>query len=474
MSRVSLLDFELANLVRTPGGLRTRKGLVSVKTPTASTSFVGGFTVESANTSEPWHYLFEQGSDGTCTLRVYTEEFFQVFSYALGQVGRDPVITWAVDDGKLFIGSPSFPHTIYGVVGGGLMPALKVASENLDTTSLDIPPGHVASFGGRFIVTDGSRLMVNEPRRDDDPRAFVDINVIGLGGAIYDLFQGGDGALQIFTSAGLYSIPVDAVGQGQDVRGFVSKVSGIETSKPRNAATSGGVTAVLQRDSIQILGGESMRLPGIGGRRTYAQSVDVGDLRSGSIFPVRGGFVVGFRGSRSVFLNVDLVSGSLSWTTSVAASFPVVGTLKSREGDTLLVLSDRVVASMGPVDGTATLVVGCARGRLATPFDGRAVVRRVSVPASNVNAYTYVSVNGETSAKKTGTRSGEVIVGSSTWGASVPLVGRSPRHMRHSFAVRAHDTTLEVVTDGGDREAAAEVEVELAGQGVKRPWKGAT
>jgi hypothetical protein len=46
--------------------------------------------------------------------------------------------------------------------------------------------------------------------------------------------------------------------------------------------------------------------------------------------------------------------------------------------------------------------------------------------------------------------------------------------MRHSFAVRAHDTTLEVVTDGGDREAAAEVEVELAGQGVKRPWKGAT
>lgn len=466
--RVDISTWELANIVRVSGGLRTRKGLVSVKTPTAGTVYVAGFTIESAMTSEPWHYLVEQSTTTSiATLRVYTEEFAELFSVDLGPLPVAPVITHGTQLNQIIINSPAFAGALYGLVGGGLMTIEKAASENPDTTALNVPTGHVTAFGDRLPIAAGNLVYFNDP--GVDVRTYVAENVVGFPGSIYDIVQGPGGGLYVCTSNGVYVMAGDALGQGQEVSGFISRVPGIETTRPRNAAASGGQVAVLQKDALQIIDGPRIPILSSKTRRYWSKAVDVDDLRlNGELFATPKGFVVGFSKARGYFCEIDLESQSYSWTTSTASALNVAGTLRSREGEAMIVLRDRVVVPSGNVDFDGATIRGTANGSIDIPEDVRPVVRRVTVSADNYGETVGVAVGGEGAAdidtETTKTFSRDAVIGTALWSASDTYQGRTTRTTRTSHVARAAEPHFEVRVDGGNRRVEPFVHVELAGQ----------
>jgi hypothetical protein len=470
--KISIADFELENMVRVGDTLRTRKGFVSVKTPTAGTKFVAAWTQESPFTSEPWQYLVEQSTTTRlCTLRVFTEEYGEMFSLDLGVLQKNPVITQGSVNNQMMVNSPAFSTGLYGLVGGGLITAVKTASEQPDTTALDIPAGHVCAFGDRFPIAQGNIEFFNDP--GIDPRTYVAENAVPLPGNIYDHMQGPDGGLYMFTSAGVFTMPQDALGQGQQVTGFIGRVPGVETTRSRNACATKGAVVVLQKDEVVLLPSkERIDLSRSSARRYFSSVTDVDDLRrAGELHATPDGFLVAFRGARGFFLEANVQNKTLSWVSDVSVALNVVGTLRSRDGELLYVTEDAVLHAFtkGTLDPyTSSEIRGVARGVVEMPVDQRPIVRRVTVSADNAGAAQYVTVDGTNSGKTTPTKSGDAIIGTSTWSNSSPWVGRSTRTVRHSFAKRSSDPHLEVVISGGDHRVEAEVDVEFTGQGRAR------
>ena len=473
--KLDLTKFELQNMVVTSTGLRTRRGLVSLKTPTASTTYVGAFSLRSPRTTDVWHYLFEQDAGGFVTVRVYTEEFFQIFSLALGVMQQQPVITWAEAYRQIMINSPAFGSALYGLVGGGLMQGVKKTSSiNDDTTALDIPPGHIAAFGDRFGIALDDVAFFNDPPAANglDPRTFVAQTTVAPGGAIYDMFQGPDRGFYFFTSTGAYTLPQDALGQGQSVQGFLGNIPGVKTSKPRNARASVAGVGVLQRDHLLLLPGTRVPLLSTGMRRKLSSVLEVDDLRQfGELFPHPHGFYVGFRGTRGVFADVDLVQKSVSWVTdSGGSALNLVGVLETRDGLALPVTTTNVLVfhQRGSSDAwSGNSMNAIAVGPIPVEADDYPVVRRVTISADNVAQGVSCAVDGTSSGSTTPTKSGDNIIGTDTW-SSKPLVGRATRATRLSLKVRSSAPTLEVQVVGADRAINASVDVELGGQGRKR------
>lgn len=468
---VDIAKFQMQNIEVTPTGLRTRRGLVSHKTPTSGTSYVAAFSVPSPNTTEVWHHLFEQTTaSGLVTLRVYTEEFFELFSVSLGVMQQNPVITWAQVQRQLMVNSPAFTGPLYGLVGGGLITGVKKTSSiNEDTTALDLMAGHIAQFGDRIAIAAGAICYFNDPGLD--PRTFVVENAVEPGGAIYDMFQGPDNGFYFFTSTGAYTMPVDALGQGQEVRGAIFPIPGVITSRPRNAAASVGAVAVLQKDHLLIL--PNTKIPLFPQRRgVFSQVVEVDDLRkTGEVYPSPDGFWIGFGTSRSGFCRVNVLDGTVSWVDAQGATFKLAGVLTSRDGEALPVTTANVLQffSRGPTDPYSGIgVVGVAAGDIKTAADDNPVVRHVTVAADNVGAAVAVAVDGEQDAGTTKVRAtSDNIIGTTSWG-TVPLVGRATRSTRLSLKKRSSAPLLEVKVVGADFALRREVDVELKGQGRGR------
>lgn len=462
--RVDVSSWEFHNVSKRGARLRSRGGMQSVKTPTATCAFVASFSCKSPQTGEITHYLFEQDAQGVVTARMFTEEWLELYSYGLGLIDRDPVVTWAVQNNQGMIGSPSFSAPAYFYVGGGMIQFRKAPSIQPDTVALEPPRGHVASFGDRFIVSQGPVWYANDP--GTNPRTFVAQNGVSLPGDILDHFQGGNGGPHLFfTTDGVYSLPVDALGQGQSVIGFLSKVAGLETVRPRNAAMSRDVVAVLQKDSIVTLDGAELVPGGFIGRRYYSSEVGVDDFRRvGELYPTPRGFICGFRKSRGFFIDIDLVEGFTSYVTVAGTDLNVVGTLRSRDGDPLIVLSDRVLMPVGNADWTGTIrAVACGRVKPKGP-----VLRRVTVASANAGEASMVSVNGTPSSKTVPLKSDETLIGTTLWSSTAKMRGRELRTVRHSFAERALEAGVEVAVDGGLRPFDAGIDVEASGQGANR------
>ena len=470
MTAVDISGWEMHNITKRGGSLRTRTGLVSIKTPSISVEYVGGFSVESPQTTEVWHYLFEQDAASVCTLRVFTEEFAELFTYVLGVIGKNPVITWGVTNNLGIISSPSFSGPLFFVVGGGVTAMAKSASQNIDTTALNIPRGHCAVFGDRFVVFQGPVAYFNDP--GVDPRTFTAQNAVSLPGTIFDAFQAGDGALLFFTSVGVFSLPADSLGQGQAVVGFISKIPGLETTRPRNAAASNGRVAVLQKDGVITIDGARLVVGGGSGRRYFSQSVDVDDFRSvAEIYGTNTGFVVACRGNRGWYIDINLDEKHASFVTNTSTDLNAVGTLRSRDGQTLIILSNRVAMPIGNIDFGGGFK-GVARGALDVSESQSLTVRRVTLSAANAGESTSVSTNGTTRTGTTPTKTGDVVIGTTLWSVSTSLAGKSTRTVRHSLKVRATDPSVEAVFEGGDCRIERGIDIEFVGQGTSRRDQG--
>jgi len=471
---VDVSGWEFHNVYRDgDGALRTRPGFAIYAAAPSGTRFVAGFSLQAPQTTDVWHYLFEQDTATLAvTLRVCTEEFFTVFSMGLGVMEEAPVITWASVNRQVMINSPSFSAPLFGVLGGGLMTALKRDSDYEDTTALDIPAGHITTFGDRMPIAQGSTLFFNDP--GIDPRTYVAENIVALPGVIYDLTRADDGALWIFTSEGVYTLAADALGQGQQVQGFLSRVPGLLTSKSRNAVSTQFGVAVLDRDAV-VVGTRRIPVGTYKGRRLLSQAVEVEDLRQfGELYATPRGVLVGFRGDRNLFLDIDLQDGTVTYCWAESAAFDLVGTLRGRDGELLHMFSGYVVEQTvtGTIDYDGDPIAAVVAGRLDLgPLDWP-IIRRVSVSAANGGANVAAACSGNQDTANATTVDGDIIIGTSPWAASgTKMAGRTTRSTRTTLNVRASEPNAEVRVDGGDRRVIAAVEVQTGGVGRRRKEK---
>lgn len=471
---INLSGAELHNVVVKNGRLSSRRGLYSVKTPTGGSRYVGGFSIESPFTTEVWHYLFEQDMSSLgVTMKVYTEDFVFMYSLALGVMPRNPVITHAVVNNNLMINSPSFSAPIYGWVGGGAMTAVKTESQNPDTTALEIPVGHICSFGDRMPIAQGNIIYFNDP--GIDPRTYVAQNAQPLGAVVYDMFQSLDGSLYAGTSNGIYYVPQDALGKGQTVEGFIGLIPGIQLSRSRNMAVSNGVVMALQRDGLVVVGGRGRKVDvaPYKGPRYLSKPIEVDDYRlAGEIFATPSGFLVGFRGQHGHVLDFNLLENYQSYIWSDSQAINLVGTLRSRENDPLMILEDHVVMPVYREDvfGAAGSIKAVLAIDVDLPEGQEALVRRITTSSNNIGeqvaaylARTYVS-------ETVPTRSPDTIIGTSTWDNTKKYEGRRYRQVRHSLAERAGNLPTEVAftSAGFPRSVEPNTFIEVKGQGRKR------
>lgn len=461
---------ELHNLVLRNGKLRTRYGLQSVRTNTAGSLMVAAFTVNSPTTTEPFHYIWEVSTTTTIlTLRVFNEEYAQVYTLDFGQVKTRPFITYGITLNQIIINGPFGAY--YGIVGGGLIQAIRVVDIVPSTTTIDPPSGIVCSWGDRLPIANANTVYFNDSPTPD-VRAYAGLNITSPGGEIYDMFAGPDNSLWIFTSTDTFNIPQDALGQSQTIQGFISTVPGLTPSRSGNACQSNGVVACLSKAGLVTIAGgvqTPMQLSTYDGKRSLSVPVNMDDWRDGQLFKTSNGFLLSFASKRKHCMLIDLRNGfnSFLWNSSGSA-LDVVGVLRGRGGTDLYVTSTNVLMPLGNVDWDGSVVRGVACSRVDVPPDQQLVVRSVTVKADNIsqNVSAFVGASTKVAANPAHTPR-DTTIGISTWAASGSIGARELRTTRLQCNERLTDLSLEVSIDGGNR-ALSLADIETRQQGVGR------
>lgn len=470
MPSVDITRWERHNVVvDEQGRLMTRRGFADVFTPGVG-RFVAGFSLLIPTSSEIEHIIFTQSaSTGIVTMTTYDEEFSIGMTMELGHMPSNPVVTMAMVNNQVMINSPSFSAPIYGLPGGGYMPALKVPSINPDTTALDIPTGHICSFGDRMPIAQGSVVFFNDP--GIDPRTYTAQNTLGLPGEVYDLFQGPDGGLWMFTAAGLFVMSADALGQGQNVVGFVQHVPTLVTSNPTGAVSTPFGVVALTRTGISVFTSASSSARDIPfatflGRRQLSLPVEMIDVRQfGRIYSVEGGVVVGFGQAQAFFVFVDLANGgNVTFFRNEDNELNLVGTLHSRDDESLFLTQFRL--RQMHVDGAAaessTDVTGVVCGKVQGGPQDNPLIRRITASVATGGGVVSSGINGSTDIGKTTTVNGDLVAGTSVWGVD-EWAGLSTRSVRMTLNVRATEPNVELLVVGAGRRIAPLLEMQAGG-----------
>lgn len=476
MSTISLRSFERHNIIAESGRLSTRRGFVVSLASTAlgltNNIFVGGFSVLVPSSSETEHYLFLQDTTtGFVTMIVTNEEWVERYRLGLGVHPSSPVFSHALVNNQLMINAPSMSGPLYGLPGGGVMPAVATPSENPDTTALDVPSGHICSFGDRMPVAQGSVVLFNDPGLD--PRTYTGQNVIALPATIHAITQGPDGALWMLTPAGAYSMAADALGQGQSVSGFISLIPQVLTSRPGGACSTPYGVVALTVDGVAVLNGGSYRELAFStyqGRRKLTRPIDVLDVRQfGRVYATSFGVLVGFGADRDYAVAVDLGEGTTSFWYTGTASTPlnVVGVLRTRDGEDLVIDRTGVYALHTKglrdfSDSAANDVSGALCGRVQSGPRDNPLIRRVSLSAANGGAPVSVCGNGVVDSGKSTTVNGDTVIGTDLWGTP-NWASLTARSVRGSLNVRATELDLEVTMSGMGRIILESVDIQAGG-----------
>lgn len=473
--RVDLSSWELHNIEVENRGLVVRRGLIEHIAATdlqAGSVFVDGFSIEAQNTTEVYHYLFVQDvTTRAVTLYMTDDEYNIQFTYSIGVTPRHPVFTYALSKNFIMINSPHMHAPLFGVQCGGLIEAVKGTSLNPETTALTIPLGLVTSWGDRFVIAQGNLVFVSDPpdtlQSDvaNDLQTFVKINAIDLPANIYRLVETG-GALLAVTSDGVYSIPTDALGQGQEVRPFIARTSTYGASDYRAAALSRGDVAVLTRRGMLHLGtGAEVELADFGRARSLAEPVGAstsGDYRRGTIWPSEDGFWVSIGGK------LCRVDEKRSIWIYASEPTPLVGMLRSREGGDILMTPDRLLQQWGNVDFTGDDVVGVAVGGVKSDPSDSLVVRFITTAGDQAGGRQRASIRGQVRSATTRVPPGAGnVLGTSLWSASSTYLAAQLRSARHAYAVRTDALDFEVAIDGS-RTRIGDAAIETKGQGKRR------
>jgi hypothetical protein len=494
-------ESELHNVVSGPEGLQTRPGLktilrvedLGVVTPRTAagtqTAIVSGFSCESANTGEVFHYLFSVDAVNECTGWVYSDEMECLGSYTIGQLASRTPFSVAINYNQIVVNSPGLPFPLWGFIGGTLVRARAVDSINPDTPDLTLFPGRVCGFADRFVWAYANQIIINDP--GTEPRTICGQNTASFGGTVLDLFQAGEGgALVVVCTDATYQIPPDALA-GYQIQGSIVRLPGYQGTYPNNAATVRGTTAGLCKDGLISLGTFQRRdLTNYRRRRSLAAPVGpgtAGDYRLGAIFPAESCFYVAIGGR---VCQIDLDSSLTSWIYPSADStgnaytggstFNVVGVLKNSEGTDILLTDVGVVALWGSVDIGLTptsavptplesIPVGYVCKNIETSPKMSPVLREITIGGDRAGVRMQSQCRGSTGTATVPAPQGSRVVGTDVWSVSALLVEREYRSRRMQRSVRGDAPDVELAWSGGGTRIAPIANIEFSGWGKTRP-----
>jgi hypothetical protein len=441
---------------------------------------VYAFSVENQNTTEVMHYIIYT----TGILRIYDEQFVLQFTTNISaeSVAGFPAaaigsFSHAVVNGQLIINSEYLSAPIYGVVGGGVIPAVKVASINPDTAAVDLLPGGVAVFGDRIVYSYINQIFISDP--GTEPRTIVAQNTISFGGKVLDMFQAGpNGLFYVFTTIGLYTLPADGLAGQQSYAGFITFSKDYEATQLHNAAYSKNTIFGLLDNGVWDVN-NSVNIEFIKWRRGRGLSQTVGnftDLRYGRIYTYENGFVCQIGTS---ILMIDIVNKYSSWINNTNDSnTSLVGVLKTRDGKSIFCATDAVWELIGntgnlfdvDVDYNNATFFGTCATNILTPPAASPVIREVTVGLDNNGKQVQTYVRGTTTTNTTG----NTIIGAtadvSLWDtASLVYCEAKFRSSRNRIAVRGDNLDLELKVTGANARISSNVQIVLNGQGTDRP-----
>lgn len=415
------------------GETAARPGLRRIYTPDANRMLCGGFTVLNSYTGEVWHYVFDitssVSSPRDLRLRILDEDL-QIFQSLSLNVNVDPrVITHAVVEGEILICSPDFP-TLFGLVGSGVILAVKVPSDNPSTTAIEVPRGIVSSFGNRVAVADGITLYFSDPlsATGGDVRTFVPQNANQRPAPVFGLHEGAGGSLVCLTQRGVYGLDSSAgavgiVGSNGTAWRILNHAEA--TTFASSCAVKGRVYA-LTRKGYQLVDTEGATEEPLNDPmipRLYGTRIANDDWREARMFATNDGPAVSTTGACSMHDLDDEVRSW--WRCNVGSTFNVRGMLKSVDGDDMILAEDGVYQMMGNFDGdltatpAATQPKGIIYGRVLTSPDDNYTARQIEAVASVGGAGSiYVAVRGDGQTLTVPADNRALIEGTSTWGGS--------------------------------------------------------
>lgn len=441
---------------------------------------VYAFSVENQNTTEVMHYVIYT----TGILRIYDEQFVLQFTTNISaeSVAGFPVaaigsFSHAVVNGQLIINSEYLATPIYGVVGGGVIPAVKVASINPDTAAVDLSPGGVAVFGDRIVYSYINQIFISDP--GTEPRTIVAQNTISFGGKVLDMFQAGpNGLFYVFTTVGLYTLPADGLAGQQSYAGFITSSKDYEATQLHNAAYSKNTIFGLL-DSGVWDANNSTHIELIKWRRGRGLSQTVGnfsDFRYGRIYSYENGFVCQIGTS---ILMLDIVNKYSSWINNTNDSNTIlVGVLKTRDGKNIFCSTDAVWELIGntgnlfdvDVDYNNATFFGTCATNILTPPAASPVIREVTVGLDNNGKQVQTYVRGTTLSNTTGNTIIGATADTSLWDtAGLVYCEAKFRSSRNRLAVRGDNLDFEMKVTGALARISSNVQIVLNGQGTERP-----
>lgn len=456
-----LQNTELHNVILGQTGLETRKGLRAVldKEDVGSLNhsglhekFVFGFSAESANTGQVFHYLFSIYQKRLWQ-SLWDEQFNCLSLVKIAKINTDlEPFSYAINYNQIIVNSRSLPYPLWGFIGGTLVKAEKQPSINPDTPSLTLFPGRVCSFADRFVWAYANQIIINDP--GTEPRTICAPNAISFGGTVLDLFQAGEGGnLIIVCTDGVYQLPPDGLA-GYQFQGFISRSPGYQGVQSNNTAASRGAVVGLTTDGIIDIG-SFQKKPLTTYRRTrkYAKRVGVyesGDYRTGSILPLEEGFIVSID-FKSAIINLD--TGKVTWLYSDSfTDLSVVGVLKHSDGREMLVTPNKVFDIFGNTECTSTSnpsypEINFCYILVNVPTDPQLspVIREITVSADrpSTTVSTYVRGQYRTDNIPAPVNAANV-VGVNNWDDTKTYTEREYRSRRLQMAVRIDSPDFEL------------------------------
>ena len=472
--QVDISQFSMQNFERVGGELRVRRGLQSLRTPTVGSKYIAAYSVDD-KAGNVWHYLVERKTS-TKVATVFCYSDTDIVSYSgllygsplvtkeIGPLPDDCAISFATVTEQITINSPAM-HPLFGVVLGPLVSARPLPSENEATTAIDVPSGHVCRFGDRTCIANGQTVFVCEPRSDLFQRTYSAVSRVSVSSAVHGIFQGPGGALWIFTASSAFTLPVDAIGQGQSLEGFMSEMPTEGSYGPQRAGASrNSVMRLTARGFRRLPQGEDVELDPYQGKRRLGKPLSAPDFTSsGRVYPNDNGYFIAVRGTGSWFdVNERQDYQSLTWIEGQTAD--LVGSLRGRGGDILPVTADHVLSPYGWEDIGAKSPHGVLMGTFNVGSGRDVGVRRVTVSTDNIGLPVAVALSSQDNSKLVRLRASESSVNS---GQSETWTGRERRRTPFTFGARGNSFSIEIQVDGGEYSISREIEIETLGERSK-------
>lgn len=428
--------------------LVVRPAYRSLKEADEGTEYVFGFSLKTPNTGEMTHYVGVRNiTTNVITLHLFDEQLQSKTSLEIGVVADRRVIANAAvivspqtSSLEILITSPQF-NALYGLLGGGITAAQKVASINPDTTAIDIPRGLCIGIDGRALIADGRQLFISDAKK---PRTFTFINASGLDGQIYGLHALPQGNLAIVTDKQTYLLPSDAFFTGQQVLGIFQPLADYRATDYLQTAVVDGHLFGLSRYGIRDITNDLAELsvddPVL--PRRLVEPLPENDFRGWKMFEGERGPVICQDYGRHV-CDFDVERGFFNWH-EVADGYEmnVVGTLTEKEGHNLIITPEHILRQFGNTEFTGQDVWGTFMGKLETPPTFSYVIREVTTASDSLGSQK-VSVRGEAT-KTLATPQIGIVIGINTWGDSTNLETPAFRSRKSNWNVRSDEITVEV------------------------------